>query len=112
MTAPNIPDKGLTDKFKAAHNRFHGRLDTHGEVAVKAQWTLQELEGVQNVDEELYYDELEALFIATQQQLLTELMEKADTRYGAEIGTGETFYFKGVSVEVLEQKCQQLGGES
>ena len=58
----NEPD--IRQKIKEAHNLFHGRYDTHEEVAKHARWTPQELESVQIQDEELFYDDVIALITA------------------------------------------------
>jgi hypothetical protein len=77
--SPSKSNTLLREAFKAAHNRFHGRYNTHGEVAVKSQWTPQELKSVQIQDEELFYDEILALFQVENNKLLTELLEHETT---------------------------------
>lgn len=56
----------ISEELRAIHNRFHGRYDTHKEVAKHSGWTAQELENVQIEDELLMYDEIQTLIAKKQ----------------------------------------------
>ena len=49
----------MNAELKAIHDRYHGRFATHTEVAIRSNWTHQELEQVHLEDEQLLYSELE-----------------------------------------------------
>lgn len=82
VTMPTLSNEELDKKIREIHNRFHGRLRTHEDVARRAKWTPEELDGVHIQDEHIFYDEVKAL-IATQntallKELLGELPEEID----------------------------------
>ena len=65
----------LDQELRAIHELLHGRLFTHQEVAKRARWTTQELEGVLKQDEHLFYKELKTLIATQKQELLKELID-------------------------------------
>ena len=69
-------DDKLDDKLRVIHNRFHGRYDTHAQVAKLSPWTSQELENVQIEDEWLMYQEIKQLFTAERQHQQTEMKQR------------------------------------
>lgn len=97
----------LHDKFREIHNRFHGRFDTHAQVAKHSGWTAQELENVQIEDEWLMYDELS--------KLLDQEIEKARIESGTKIALvflellKQNDLLSGLGEGVLEHLYESMG---
>lgn len=75
-SGPPSNSSTMREQLKAAHNRFHGRFDTHIEVAKKGKWVKDWLDKVLIEDEELFYDEIESLLQSERQRWTSELEPK------------------------------------
>ncbi len=87
-------------QIREIHERLHGRLFTHQEVAKHARWTPEELEGVCRQDEYLFYDELEALIDAE----IAKVLDRAKQRFHEPIEHDGSY----ISISVIDKTFDEL----
>lgn len=90
------------NELRKIHDRFHGRQRTHTEVGKRSGWSGQELDNVLDEDEQLMYQELEALL--SQHSKKRELEARVD-----EIKRGmRNSYYQAATIHRAKRRLNQL----